>query len=85
MVDQFWVRWRPEYLQSLQRRPKWNKQERNLTAGDIVLVRDKEAHRNDWQLARVVEAMTSGDREVRKSKCVDLQRGSTEDVPTSYK
>lgn len=75
LVDQFWVRWRREYLQSLQRRPKWNKRERNLTAGDIVLVRDKDAHRNDWQLARVVEAVTSGDGEVRKASVLICKEG----------
>lgn len=75
LVDQFWVRWRREYLQSLQRRPKWNKRERNLTAGDIVLVRDKDAHRNDWQLAMVVEAVTSGDGEVRKASVLICKEG----------
>ena len=44
LADQFWVRWRREYLQSLQKRPKWNEHKRNLVVGDVVIVKDKEAH-----------------------------------------
>ena len=48
LADQFWVRWRKEYLQNLQNRPKWESRERNLSVGDVVLVKDEDAHRNDW-------------------------------------
>ena len=50
LADQFWVRWRKEYLQNLQNRTKWEKRERNLAVGDIVLVKEDNAHRNDWLL-----------------------------------
>ena len=45
LADQFWVRWRSEYLQTLQVRSKWNKCAPNLEPHDIVLMKD-EAHRN---------------------------------------
>lgn len=38
--DQFWVRWRKEYLQNLQKRPKWTNHERNVAVADIVLVKE---------------------------------------------
>jgi len=38
LADQFWVRWRREYVQTLQKRSKWNSPRRNLNTGDIVLV-----------------------------------------------
>ena len=75
LADQFWIRWRREYLQSLQKRPKWNEHKRNLAAGDIVLVKDKEAHCNDWQLGKVVESITSDDGEVRKAIVLVCKEG----------
>ena len=43
-VNEFWSRWRKEFLHSLQERPKWNKSCRNLEIGDI---------RSNWKLGRV--------------------------------
>jgi hypothetical protein len=40
LADQFWIRWKNEYLQSLQSRSKWNKRHSNLEVGDIVLMKD---------------------------------------------
>ena len=73
LADQFWVRWRREYLQSLQSRSKWNCPQRNLTIGDVVLVKEDGAHRGDWPLGRVTEAMESDDGKVRKAQ-VEVQR-----------
>ncbi|KAK2552265.1 hypothetical protein P5673_026796 [Acropora cervicornis] len=70
---QFWVRWRGEYLQSLQSRSKGNCPQRNLTIGDVVLVKEDGAHRGDWPLGRVTEAMESDDGKVRKAQ-VEVQR-----------
>ena len=39
LADQFWIRWRREYLQSMQTRTKWQGTRSNLRAGDVVLVR----------------------------------------------
>ena len=75
LADQFWVCWRREYLQSLQKRPKWNERKCNLATGDIVIIRDKEAHRNDWQIGKVVEAIASDDSEVRKANVLVCKEG----------
>ena len=68
MVDQFWNRWRKEYLQLLQNRQKWTKQRRNVRKGDVVLLKDDSVPRNNWPLCRVVEANASNDGLVRKVK-----------------
>ena len=47
LASQFWTRWRRGYIQNLQVRTKWNKEQRNLAVGDIVLMKDEEAHRNN--------------------------------------
>ena len=54
--------------QSLQSRSKWNCPQRNLTIGDVVLVKEDGAHRGDWPLGRVTEAMESDDGKVRKAQ-----------------
>ena len=65
LAEQFWLRWRREYLQSLQPRKKWNQQQRNLAEGDIVLMKEGE-YRNEWPLGRVINAFRSDDGKVRK-------------------
>ena len=69
LAEQFWTRWRREYLQiSLQPRQNWMETRLDLWVGDIVLVRDKSQHRNDWPLRRVSEVVRSDDGRVRKLK-----------------
>ena len=40
-TEEFWNRWRKEFLQNLQTRQKWQKQTPNFTVGDIVLLKDE--------------------------------------------
>ncbi|KAK3721854.1 hypothetical protein QZH41_002277 [Actinostola sp. cb2023] len=66
LVNEFWSRWRKEYLVSLQQRQKWTYSRRNLRVDDIVIVKDDNAARNCWQLARVSATYPSLDGLVRK-------------------
>lgn len=66
LADQFWLRWRREYLQSLQSRKKWNLPQRDLVEGDVVLMKEQGVYRNHWPLGRVANAMKSEDGKVRK-------------------
>lgn len=65
LVEQFWSRWKKEYLATLTIRQKWQKPHRNLVVGDIVLISDNNAPRNQWSLARVVAAPQGKDGLVR--------------------
>ena len=56
LVDVFWSRWKKEYLRTLQKRTKWQRQRRNVTVRDIVLIVDTAVPRNRWLLG-VVEAV----------------------------
>ena len=76
LADQFWIRWRRQYLQNLQSRSKWQNRERNLSVGDIVLVENENAHRNNWLLGRIVQVTKSADGKVRSAK-VATARGGT--------
>ena len=88
LANQFWHRWRVEYLASLQIRKKWSARTRNFNVGDIVLVKDDEVftHRNGWPMARVEEAIPSDDGMVRKvrlcvaSKQADKTRSLTRPI-----
>ena len=75
MENQFWSRWRKEYLQSLQPRPKWNLPKRDLQSGDIVILTEDNVPSNKWKLARVEETFPCVDGMVRKVK---LAIGDTE-------
>ena len=46
---------------SLQQRTKWNRPRRNLSIGDIVIVKEDTLPRNCWQLARVSKTYSSED------------------------
>ena len=65
LADQFWVRWRREFLPTLQERRKWNRAEPNLQPGDVVIAIDEDAPRCDWPMGRVVCVHPSSDALVR--------------------
>jgi len=66
MADQFWARWMKEYLPLLQIRQKWIKPFRNISVGDIVLVKDQTLlRRSKWPKARVLEVYPGKDGVVR--------------------
>ena len=66
LVNEFWMRWRKDYLQSLQPRQKWVATRRNLHVGDIVIIKDDNLPRNRWKLALVEETYPDDDGLVRK-------------------
>ena len=55
VANQFWYKWRLQYINSLQERSKWQQAHPNFEIGDIVLVQDENLPRNQWPLARVIE------------------------------
>ena len=76
LTNEFWVRWRKEYLNTLQQRSKWVLQQRNLRPGDVVVLRETK-QRNDWKMARVTECRIGQDGKVRS---VMLRTSSGQDI-----
>lgn len=72
LMEQFWSRWRREYLTQITLRQKWQGERRNIKEGDIVLVKDVDLPRNQWPLGRVIESNPDEDGLVRRVK-VKLQ------------
>ena len=66
LANTFWSRWRREYLATLQSRCKWQEDQRNLKEGDVVLLKDAQAKRNEWPMALVTKAIACSDGRVRK-------------------
>ena len=70
LANEFWGRFKKEYLQASQERPKWNRARRNLAVNDVVLIMDEDTPRNRWAMGRVIAVFPSEDGLVRK---VDLK------------
>lgn len=54
ITNEFWSRWRKEFLNNLQSRSKWNIKTRSFEIGDIVLIREEHQPRNHWPMARII-------------------------------
>ena len=70
LANEFWCRWRKEFLLTLQQRQKWNYPRRNLAINDVVIVKDDNLPRNCWQLARVSRTDVAKDGHVRTVQVV---------------
>ncbi|XP_039907300.1 uncharacterized protein LOC120746094 [Simochromis diagramma] len=68
LIEQFWGRWKKEYLLNISTRQKWHLPRRNLKVNDIVVIKDDNLPRNHWQLGRVVETFQDHDGLVRRVK-----------------
>ena len=53
ITDQFWKVWLKVYFPSLLIRQKWHQEKRDMSVGDVCLLKDPEAFRAEWRLARV--------------------------------
>lgn len=76
LLEQFWARWKREYIAQISLRTKWHEPRRNIREGDIVLVKDVDLPRNQWPLARVVETTTDDDGLVRRVRVKMGSKGS---------
>ena len=57
LVNEFWCKWKREFLQSLQSRQKWISVKRNLQVDDVVIVKDDSLPRNRWKLQPVAKVL----------------------------
>ena len=47
LSEQFWHRWRMEYLSIITLRQRWHAPRRNVDVGDIVIIKDEDVPRNE--------------------------------------
>lgn len=67
LAQEFWTRWRREYLAELVQRKKWQRIKPCLKLGDVVIIREKNLKRNMWPLGRVTEVKKSADGLIRSA------------------
>ncbi|XDV22790.1 hypothetical protein PO909_027607 [Leuciscus waleckii] len=80
LADNFWYRWRREYLPTLQSRRKWNSTQPDIQEGDLVLLKDNQSPRNKWPMALVSQVFPSTDGRVRKVQLKVTKNGSGKEV-----
>lgn len=68
LAEQFWCRWRREYVHNIIARQKWHSPKRNLKVGDVVLDMDELLPRGEWRLGRVIAIVDGKDGLVRRVK-----------------
>ncbi|CAG2206782.1 unnamed protein product [Mytilus edulis] len=80
LAQQFWAKWRQEYLHSLQVRPKWQTEEQNVKVGTVVLMKDNNCARNYWPTGIVERVFPSEDGKIRKVELRIIRDGQ----PVTY-
>ena len=75
LADMFWKRWKQEYISNLQTRSKWTTEKPNLQEGDVVLLKDSQAKRNDWPMGLITKTFPSEDSKVRKIEVKIIRSG----------
>lgn len=66
LSNQFWVRWRRDYLSTLQSRKKWKNPKPNIGPGDVILLKGN-TPRNTWPMGLVTDVKLSRDGLVRSA------------------
>jgi len=65
LTHHFWQRWSSEYLTTLNKFNKWHCPSRNLTVGDVVVLKEESIIPTKWPLARVIQVHPGKDGLVR--------------------
>ena len=73
ITNEFWCRWRKEFVHTHQERQKWTTKKRNFRIIDIVLLKE-DAPRNQWPLCKIIKTNPDDQGTVRSVTlllCID--------------
>ena len=73
ITNEFWCRWRKEFVRTHQERQKWTTKNRNFRIIDIVLLKE-DAPRNRWPLCKIIKTNPDDQGTVRSVTlllCID--------------
>ncbi|CAI6370897.1 unnamed protein product [Macrosiphum euphorbiae] len=79
MLRKFWLRWRRDYVTSLQQGPNWSRPMANFKIGDLVILKKGHQSPLDWHLGRIIQLQQGADGLVRVATI--KTRGSTMKLP----
>ncbi|XP_074030559.1 uncharacterized protein [Leptinotarsa decemlineata] len=65
LADTYWKRWVIEYRPTLLQRRKWHDKTNPIRIGDIVLIVDEKAPRNQWIIGKIEETFPGKDGVIR--------------------
>ena len=82
VTTQFWKVWLKLYFPTLLIRQKWHSEKRNMKVGDVCLLKDAEAFRAEWRLARVTTTFPDRRGKVRN---VEVRVVPSRDSSRKYK
>lgn len=85
IATHFWRRWMREYLPGLTERRKWQRKERNLKVGDLVLLISPSNDRGTWPLGIVTEVCSGPDGVVRSAYVKTRVRPGEREVQTLHR
>ena len=57
---QFWKIWIRDFFPAILVRHKWHVKQRNLMVNDVCLLKEEDALRSEWKLARLVDYLLTG-------------------------
>lgn len=66
LLEQFWARWKKEYVANISRRQKWVTPRPDVKVDDLALIVDDNLPRSQWKLGIVTETYPSKDGLIRK-------------------
>ncbi|XP_037930335.1 uncharacterized protein LOC119665091, partial [Teleopsis dalmanni] len=66
----FWRRWARDYLNELQTRTKWTKEQSNVSNGTLVIIHEDNMPPQRWLMGRIIHCVNGPDKHIR---VVDLQ------------
>ncbi|KAG5897625.1 hypothetical protein JTB14_028893 [Gonioctena quinquepunctata] len=74
LANSYWRRWVRGYRPTLIQRQKWHDKTIPIKVGDIVLVIDEEAPRNQWMIGRVEETYPAKDGIIRVVQLKNIEK-----------
>ena len=75
ITNQFWTNWTKLFFPTLLRRQKWHHSVRNVRKGDVCVIKDQNAMRGEWRMARVIETYPDEHGVVRNVKLISPPPG----------
>lgn len=77
LADMFGNRWKHEYLKTLELQHKWQGKRPNLQEGDMVLLKDNQAKKNQWPKCIIITKTFPGEDGLVRKVQVEIIKDGT--------